>query len=83
MAKQLLHGTDVGAGIQQMGGEAMPEGMRRYRLMQTGMAGGLVHRALQRGFIEVVAFLAAIIRNVKDKKVIRCVQRPNESLRRC
>jgi hypothetical protein len=31
----------------------------------------------------VVAFLAAIIRNVKDKKVIRCVQRPNESLRRC
>ena len=73
VAEQLLYGADVVAGLEQVRGEAMAEGVGADGLGETGFAAGGPHGFLQRGFMGVVApQLAApgILRNPFRRKDI-------------
>ena len=54
MAEELLHGTDVAAGLEQVGGERVPQSMARGALRDPGAPHGVHDGALQRGLVEVV-----------------------------
>lgn len=47
MAKQFLHGADIGAVHEQVCGKGMPQGMRRHRFYHACPPGSLLHRLLQ------------------------------------
>ena len=55
MAEQLLDGADVVAVLQQVGGEAVTEGMAGSVLDQPGSAHGVPEGALDRGLVEVMS----------------------------
>ena len=55
MAKQLLHGTDVGSVRQQVGGEGMTQGMGRHPLGEIGSPGRLADGILKSGILDVMA----------------------------
>ena len=55
MAEQLLNGSDVGAGLEEMRGEGVPEGVASGLLRDSGAADGLADGSLETGFVEVVA----------------------------
>jgi hypothetical protein len=53
--EQLLNGTDVVAVLEQMRRERVPQRMGSGALGEPRPAGGVLHRALQDGLVEVVA----------------------------
>jgi len=55
MTQQLLHGTNVVTAFQSMGGERMPECMRRRRLGQVRIACRLFHGSLNGLLLDIVA----------------------------
>lgn len=55
MAEQFLHGANVAAGLQQVGGETVAQRMRRGRLGDTGLLHGAFEGALEGLRIDVVA----------------------------
>ena len=55
MAEQLLHGADVGAGLQQVGGERMAQRVHGRRLGDAGGAHRRLEVALQALLVEVMA----------------------------
>ena len=62
MPQQFLHGTDVVSVFQQMGGEAMAQGMAGGRFSEAGFAGGGFNAFLQVAFGIVVALAGAAAR---------------------
>jgi hypothetical protein len=55
MAEQLLHGADVGAGLQQMGGERMAQRVHGGRLGDPGGTDRRLEVPLQALLVEVMA----------------------------
>ena len=55
-----MHGADVGAGLQQVGGEGMAQGVDRRGLGDAGFRDGGVQVALQALLVQVVATLLAV-----------------------
>jgi hypothetical protein len=55
VAEQFLHGADVITVLQQMGSEAVPEGVQGDGLGQAGTARGGVDGLLNRGLVQVMA----------------------------
>ena len=54
VAEELLDGSDVGSGFEEVGGEGVAEGVGRDVLVKAGGDGGLPDGALGRGFVKVV-----------------------------
>ena len=54
MAEQILHAANVIAGLQQMRGEAMAEGMRRCHLVNAGTRQRTLERARERLTIQMM-----------------------------
>lgn len=52
--KQFLHGADIVAVLQEVGGETMPEGVGGDGFVYPGGLGGLLDGFLQAGFMDVV-----------------------------
>ncbi len=59
MAEELLHGADIVAVLEQMGGEGVAEGVTGDALGEAGQSGGLADGALEPGGAEVVPSDAA------------------------
>jgi hypothetical protein len=57
VAQELLDGSDVVAGFEQVGRERVPEGMASGWLVDAGSAHRLFHRALEDCFMDVVSTL--------------------------
>jgi len=55
VAEEFLDGADVGAGFQEMGGEGVAEGVAGGGLEDFGAGDGVADKALEDGFVEVVA----------------------------
>lgn len=55
VAEEFLHGADVVAFLQQLGGKGVAEGMGRYGFFDAGLFGGVVDGALQGRRVDVVA----------------------------
>ncbi len=55
VAEQVLHGADVVAGIEHMGGEAVAKGVGRDGFFDLGEVGGAADGLLEGGAAEVVA----------------------------
>ncbi len=55
VAEQLLHGADVGAGLEQVGGERMAQGVDGRRLGDAGSGDGGLQIALQALLVQVMA----------------------------
>jgi len=55
VAQQFLHGADVIAGFQQMGGEQMLEGVTYHALRNAGVTRSGCHCLLQSALVGVVA----------------------------
>src|SRR6056297_640629 len=55
VAKLLLYRADIRAGLEQMGGERMPQGMAGDRLLDARSARRHAHQLIQAGLVEVVA----------------------------
>jgi len=55
MAEQSLDGGQVGAGLEQVGGEAVPQGVDGGRLPQPGVQACLLEGSLQSGHVEWLA----------------------------
>ncbi len=55
MAEELLDRADVGAVLEQMGGEGVPEGVAGDALRGPSALRRLLHRALEHGGVQVVA----------------------------
>jgi len=62
VAKKLLHGADVLACLQKMGGETMTEGVRRYMGRDAPLVGGPFHCTLQADFMQVMSPAGAAAR---------------------
>jgi len=62
VAQQLLHGADVVARREQMRRERVAQRVTARGLRDAGGADGGLHRALDGGFVEVVAALAIVAR---------------------
>ena len=54
VSEQLLHGADVVAFLEQMGGEGMAESVGADRFVDVCQAGCLLDRALDAGFMDMV-----------------------------
>ena len=54
VAEEGLDGADVVAGLEQVGREAVAEGVRRDALVDAGSAGGAAELALNQGLVEVM-----------------------------
>ena len=59
MAEQFLDGSDVGAGLEEVSGEGMSEGVASGLLGDPGAADRLADGSLETGFVEVVAMSPA------------------------
>ena len=59
VAEELLHGADVVAVLQEMGGEGVAEGVAGRRLGDPGEADGGAHGLLEDRLVEVVAAVLA------------------------
>ena len=59
MAEELLDGADVVAGLEQVGGEGVAEGVAGGVLGDAGAPDGLLHGALDDGRVDVVTALVA------------------------
>ena len=55
MAQEFLHGADVVAVFEEVGGKAVAKGVGADRLIDAGPAGGLTDGLLQTAFVQVVA----------------------------
>jgi hypothetical protein len=55
VAEEFLDGTDVGTGLEEVGREGMPEGVAAGLLRDAGDEDGLFDRALQDGFVKMMA----------------------------
>src|SRR5215510_8264146 len=55
VSEQLLDGADVPAGLQEVGGERMPESVARGALRGPGAAHGLLDGTLQYGLVKMMA----------------------------
>src|SRR5580765_3039580 len=55
VAEELLHRADVAAGLEQVRGEGMPQGVARGGLWDFGAPDSVLHGALEHGLVEVVA----------------------------
>jgi hypothetical protein len=55
MAEEPLDGADVGAALQEMGGKGVAEGVVGNALVEAGVTGSLLDRALHDDFVEVMA----------------------------
>src|SRR6266700_2402909 len=62
MPEQLLHGADVVAIVQQMGGKGMAQRVAGHALVDTGGPRRFLHRALQYRIIEVMAANRSVLR---------------------
>jgi len=57
MAEQILHGADVGSGVEQVGGKAVAQGVRSHSLVQARGFDGLPNGMLERGIQHMMATL--------------------------
>ncbi len=55
VAEEFLDGADVGAGLEEMGGEGLSEGVGGDALCDARGTGGSANRALRGGFVEMMA----------------------------
>jgi Phage integrase, N-terminal SAM-like domain len=83
VAEKFLDGSDVGAVFQQVGGEGVAEGVAGGALGDALTAYRLLHRALQHGFVQVVATplagLAVEIRaGSREDPYVGWIRRPAE-----
>jgi hypothetical protein len=62
MAQEFLHGADIVTVLEQVGGEAMAEGVASDALVEAGGAGGLADGSLQAAFVQMVAASDAGVR---------------------
>ena len=60
VTQQFLHGPDIGSGFEQMGGEAMSQGVWADRLDDASPAGGRLSGALQPALVQMMTLLAII-----------------------
>lgn len=71
MTEQFLHGVDVGAGLEEMSGEAMSKGMRRSRLCYSSSLDDRFDGALQQALVHMMAAddaRAWISRNINSRE---------------
>jgi hypothetical protein len=54
MAQELLHRADIVAILEEVRRERVPKGMTRGPLAESGLSDGLMHGALQHGFVQVM-----------------------------
>lgn len=59
VAEEFLDGSNVGAGLEEVGGEGMPEGVASGLLGNAGAADGFADGSLEACFVEVVTMAGA------------------------